>query len=263
MHATVIGLFRYPVKGLAGTALSEAVLRPGHGIAGDRRFAVARGGGTLEPASFLGLRRHARLATLTAEFDDEAAVLTVSRKGRPVARGDVTAPAGRATLEQFFSAYLAKELNGPARLMDASAAHTLGATGTSGSQPSAHGTAVDGAALGFLDSPAQALAVLNLASVRDLERVVGARLDQRRFRPNIVIDMEPAWSELALIGQTLALGDATLRIEMRTERCAATNVNPDTAERDLNVPLALRRGFGHMDLGVYGAVIGAGVVRAD
>ena len=51
MHATVIGLFRYPVKGLAGTALSEAVLRPGHGIAGDRRFAVARGGGTLEPAS--------------------------------------------------------------------------------------------------------------------------------------------------------------------------------------------------------------------
>ena len=38
MHASVIAMARYPVKGLAGTPLSEADLRPGHGIVGDRRF---------------------------------------------------------------------------------------------------------------------------------------------------------------------------------------------------------------------------------
>jgi len=256
MHASVIALYRYPVKGLAGTPLSEALLRPGHGLPADRRFAIARSDGSLQPRSFLGLSRHARLATLTADFDDAASVLTVTRKGRQVARGDVTEPAGVATLEQFFSAYLAKELDGPARLMDAAAAgQTLGATGTGGTV-----AAADTTALGFLDGPAQALAVLNLASVRDLERVVGTPLDVRRFRPNLIIDVEPAWCELAMVGETIQLDDAVLKIEERTERCAATNVNPDSAERDLNIPIALRRGFGHMDMGVYASVADGGQV---
>ena len=41
----------------------------------------------------------------------------------------------------------------------------------------------------------------------------------------------------------------------RIVRCAATNVDPETAARDLNIPPTLMRSFGHADCGVYAEVI--------
>ncbi|MEZ5670160.1 MAG: MOSC domain-containing protein [Alphaproteobacteria bacterium] len=246
MQIQAVAIFRYPVKGLAGNALAEATLEPDHALPGDRRFGIARGGADAGGAPrFLSLTRHPRLATLAAAFDAATSVLTISRAGRPVARGDITAPAGRATIEQFFSAYMARELQGPARLYDACDDAAPGA--------------VAGA---FTDTPQQAVHILNLASVRDLERVTGTPIDARRFRANIHIDVAPAWCELASLGSTVAIGAARLLLEERTERCAATNVNPDTAERDLNIPLALKRGFGHLDMGVYGRVVTGGRIVA-
>ncbi len=46
----------------------------------------------------------------------------------------------------------------------------------------------------------------------------------------------------------------------RIERCAAINVDPETAARDMNIPMALQRGFGHVDMGVYTKVLTAGVI---
>ena len=40
------------------------------------------------------------------------------------------------------------------------------------------------------------LHLVNLASVRALEEKLGRAVDPLRFRPNIVIDGAPAWSEL-------------------------------------------------------------------
>jgi hypothetical protein len=46
----------------------------------------------------------------------------------------------------------------------------------------------------------------------------------------------------------------------RIPRCAATSVNPETAERDVTVPKALKQHFGHVDMGVYAEVVRAGRV---
>jgi uncharacterized protein YcbX len=46
-----------------------------------------------------------------------------------------------------------------------------------------------------------------------------------------------------------------------TRRCPATEVNPDTAIRDINVPRELMRIFGHVHLGIYLTVIKGGVLR--
>ena len=43
-------------------------------------------------------------------------------------------------------------------------------------------------------------------------------------------------------------------------RCAATQVNPATAERDLDIVAALGRVFGHTDMGVYAEVLASGEV---
>ena len=39
-------------------------------------------------------------------------------------------------------------------------------------------------------------------------------------------------------------------------------VNPSTGERDINVPAALKKNFGHLDLGVYAEVLEGGEVNA-
>ena len=49
----------------------------------------------------------------------------------------------------------------------------------------------------------------------------------------------PAWHEFDLLDQTLAIGDARLKVVKRITRCAAVNVDPDTAARDLGIPQAL------------------------
>jgi len=60
----------------------------------------------------------------------------------------------------------------------------------------------------------------------------------------------------------MRMGEATFRVERRNGRCGATNVNPDTGRRDLDIPGSLRAAFGHKDLGVYLACRESGTVAA-
>jgi uncharacterized protein YcbX len=46
----------------------------------------------------------------------------------------------------------------------------------------------------------------------------------------------------------------------RTVRCAATEVNPQTAQRDADPVAELRAAYGHADLGVHAEVIEPGRV---
>ncbi len=46
----------------------------------------------------------------------------------------------------------------------------------------------------------------------------------------------------------------------RIVRCPATNVNPETAARDLEIPPTLSRNLGHMDCGIYAEVIADGEI---
>ena len=43
-------------------------------------------------------------------------------------------------------------------------------------------------------------------------------------------------------------------------RCAATNVDPDTGIRDLEVPQALTRHLGHSDCGIYAEIVKGGEI---
>jgi uncharacterized protein YcbX len=54
------------------------------------------------------------------------------------------------------------------------------------------------------------------------------------------------------------IGSARLRIIAAITRCAATQVNPLTAERDLDIVATLERCFGHNLMGVYAEVVGHG-----
>ena len=88
--------------------------------------------------------------------------------------------------------------------------------------------------------------------------VVGKPVERLRFRANIYVEGTRAWEEFGWVDREIAIGGVRLKVIDRIGRCAATNVDPATAERDMNLPNALQRAFGHADMGVYAKVIGGG-----
>ncbi|MBX9698065.1 MAG: MOSC domain-containing protein, partial [Acetobacteraceae bacterium] len=123
---------------------------------------------------------------------------------------------------------------------------------------------VEGTGHNFTDIPAKAVSIIGLASLHALEAATGQRLDPLRFRANVYVSGATPWAEFDLVGQEIQLGSARLRVFKRIARCAATEVNPETAARDADPPRALRQHFGHADLGVYAEVLEAGrVARGD
>ena len=83
-----------------------------------------------------------------------------------------------------------------------------------------------------------------------------------RFRGNVYVAGWPAWSELDLVGRELKIAGTRLKIVKRIVRCPATNVDPDTGARDLNIPQTLLRNLDHADCGIYAEVTEGGEIAA-
>ena len=93
-----------------------------------------------------------------------------------------------------------------------------------------------------------------------LEAAMGVPVDPIRFRANVYFDGPTAWSEQDWINSEITLGTARLRVISPITRCAATQVNPVTAKRDLDIVAALGRAFGHINMGVYAEVVAGGEI---
>lgn len=242
---TITSLYRYPVKGLSPEPLDRATLSAGHYFPGDRLFAVENGPSGFDEAApehqpkikYLMLMRNERLAGLRTQYHDATRELSIGHEGREAVRGDLATKEGRLAIEAFFRRFMPDELRGPPKVLTAPESYR------------------------FTDSRSGFVSILNRASIAELETVIGAPVDERRFRANIYLEGWPARSELDLVGSELTVGGARLRVTKRIERCAATNVDPDTAARDLNIPKTLMQNFGHTDCGIYCQVITGGEVK--
>ena len=242
--AKIQSIYRYPVKGLSPEPLQRAQLEAGETVRGDRLYAIENGPSGFDPAlpryrpkaHYLMLMRNERLATLKTRLDEVGQTLIVAQDGREAVRGDLGSAAGRAAVERFFAGFCADELRGPPKVL-----HAPG--------------------FSFSDVARKVVSIINLASVAALENVVGAPIDPLRFRGNVYVTGWPAWHEFDLVGREIAIGaHARLKVVKRIVRCAATNVDPDTGVRDLAIPDALQRAYGHADCGVYAEVLTAGEI---
>jgi uncharacterized protein YcbX len=81
-----------------------------------------------------------------------------------------------------------------------------------------------------------------------------------RFRANLHVEGWPAWVENAWTGCALSLGDGAATVYKPIVRCAATHVDPTSAQRDLDVTRALFDNYGHMYCGLYVRMARAGRV---
>ena len=247
MTAILKSIYRYPVKGLSAEPLDAAPLTPGETLLHDRRFAIAHGTTKFDVAApqwlpkqnYIMLAKDEKLAQLETRFDPESEMLTILRNGKQVVRAKATDIMGKTLIGQFFAGYMGSAGRGTPRLVEA-AGHS------------------------FSDVPEKVLSLINLASIRDLERVLRQEVHPLRFRGNLYLEGLDPWEEMTWIGREVTIGTARLQIMEPIQRCAATNVNPLTAERDMNIPLTLRKGFRHMQMGVYAKVVAAGeIAKSD
>ena len=242
----VTALWRHPVKGFTPEPLEAVTLPAGGWFPGDRMFAVEDGPSGFDRAAprhlpkqkFTVLMRTAGVAGVRTRWDEAARILHVAAPDHGDLAVAIDEGESRAAFETWLAAVLGDAVAGPLRLVSA-----------------------EGLDHRFMDDPAGRISILNLASVRDFETRNGRPVDPLRFRANVWVEGWPAWVENEVAGRPLMLGQARLTGVKPIVRCAATHVDPDTAERDFDLVPALFDQYGHRWCGVYASISDGGTVR--
>jgi uncharacterized protein YcbX len=249
VNGTVENLYRYPIKGLSAQSLEAVSLITGEGFPWDRAYGFARPKSGFDPENpkplpktkFLMLAREEALAMLDTNFDSETGTLLIN-SDQQSASFDITTRSGRADASRFLSEFL-------------------------GISPELQPTLYSAKPHRFTDvsvvSPSMmnAVSLVNLDSVRHLSRQIGKPVEPERFRGNILFSGLAPFSELDLVGKRIAIGGVQFKVVLRTKRCPAIQVNPNSGKRDLDLPKLLQEYFRHSDMGVYAEVETSGILR--
>lgn len=238
-------IYLYPVKGLSGQPLAHVNLAGGKPLPHDRRFALARPGVPLQADNpkwakkglFVMLMLEEELAKVQTHLDPETLQFEVRSGNRTLLSVDLNEPAGRAAFEDYVH-QLVPSLPAAPTLVRSRDGH-------------------------FMDKPDNVVSLINLATIRSLETQWGAEIDPLRFRANLYVDTGKPWEEFEWVEKEIRIGEVGFRVDRRNGRCGATNVNPATGVRDMDIPGSLRADFGHKDLGVYLTVANAGTIRMN
>jgi uncharacterized protein YcbX len=221
------GIYRYPVKSMAGERMTSAQLG-WHGLEGDRRLAFRRSG------VITGM------PWLTAGKLPSLVTYVPLRDGEDVLPSRVRTPNGEEL-----------ELRGDALRAEIEAAH---------------GAPVELMQLnnGIFDDGA--LAIITTGSIDTVTGEAGVGNDPRRFRPNLLIETPDGapFPEDSWVGQRLRIGEGedapAVAVCTRDVRCAMLNLDPDTGVQDprlLKTAVRLNQNC----TGVYATTIRTGMVR--
>jgi uncharacterized protein YcbX len=217
MAARLVGITYYPVKGCAGTALTEATLTPS-GLLNVRSYAIADEKGDLRWQG-----GDPRLALITPELTKDGELIL-----RAPDRPPVKAEGGDADVHGEVSAWLTDVLGTPSTLVRSPA----------GNSDRLH---------------VVSLSSLNALNARIIERGA-APVPMTRFRPNLVVDGWPTphtENSAALV----SIADTELTFTEGTVRCAITMVDQTTGRRAGPEPLRTLADYRRADGG--GVVFGA------
>lgn len=236
-------LWRFPIKGIGGSAISRATLSIDQTLPGDRRYALSAGsakaaqvsdGVWLKKAHFLQLMQTESLAALRCRLDGDT--VTIRDAGTDGFVGNLAVPDDRAKCQKFIANFL--QLPDPQILR----IHQI------------HNGA-------FTDQSEPLISIAGSASLAAFAAATHTETDARRFRLNVIVATTTAFVENQWGGAKLKIGEAVIEIMDDVKRCAAINVHPTSAIRQPDQLATMRHAFGHTNLGVFGRVVKAGDVQ--
>jgi uncharacterized protein len=207
----VLELWRYPVKSLLGERLDAAAVTA-DGLEGDRRYAIY----DAETAMGLTARRVPELLFGRARLREGE--LEISLPDGSVVSGDDELSewlGRRVTLRSTADGV-------PRRFEDVVDFEH---------EPSSAWKTFEAAPGAFHDQARVRVSLVSTATIGDW--------DPRRFRSNVLLEGE---GEDALVGTSVAIGDAVLDVGLRIKRCVmTTRAQADGIERDLDVLRTIAR----------------------
>jgi len=241
----LIGLWRYPVKSLQGERVESAELEL-DGLAGDRRWGIR----DESTGRILTARRRPELLAASATYDGGLPVITLPGGRTAVGPGPDT------------DSLLSQWLGSPVSLVPAA--------GSAGGKAEYFADATDDSsqAIEWTMPEGRYVDVAPVLVVTTASLRTGARLhpggdwDARRFRPNLLIDVDgEGWLEDQWVGQPLHIGAGTVVPTQPCVRCTMVTRAQPGLDADVEVFRTLARHHrGHF--GVWSDVLEAGTVSA-
>jgi uncharacterized protein len=107
------------------------------------------------------------------------------------------------------------------------------------------------------------LSIFAVQSAKKLGEETGVKVDKRRFRANVYVDLTNAdgFAENEFVGKSLRIGSkVVVSILERDPRCMMITLDPDTAEKTPAILKQVAQAHEGM-AGVYGAVLMEGMIR--
>ncbi|MGK9169369.1 MOSC domain-containing protein [Inquilinus limosus] len=212
MEGRVAALWRYPVSSLGGEAL-DACAVDATGLAGDRAWGLADGD------------------------SGETAFPETKRRWRPAPQIRARTTADGLRLDFPDGRSLPAEASG-----DALAAHFGFPVALRPHAADAAETATAGPLKPRYERhPIHLVTTASLAALREI--LPGSAIDERRFRPNLVLDLPGAegFVETGWTGRLMAIGDVRIRIVERCVRCAFTTLAQGDLPLDPAVLMAIAK----------------------
>jgi uncharacterized protein len=219
----VSGLWRYPVKSMAGEALASADLSWA-GLAGDRRWAFVRPDSQGSGFPWHTIREFPQMSRYVALLGEPA------RPDRSRVRVQ-TPDGGRYDVTD---SRLAAELGTGLRVMRLDR--------------------------GAFD--AMPVSVISDSTVSALCRLAHVPSDELRFRPNVVVTLDSGapFEEDEWVGSAVRIGAAVVRMDRRDSRCIVVNVDPASGLADSHL-LKVVGTAREARAGVYGTTVLPGLIR--
>jgi uncharacterized protein YcbX len=250
-QATLNGLFVYPIKSCAGTALASAELAA-TGLRHDRRWMLVN-----DQGQFITQREHSQLALIKPTLQgsgvliDAPGMSTLAVQGTSLAQPcavNVWKDQCRAYDEGAqSSAWFSEFLGQPVRLVRfADDQQRISSREWTGDI-----NALNQFSDGF------PLLVISLASLADLNARLSTTLPMNRFRPNLVMDGLPAYGEDKV--HEFVMGDVRLRIVKPCTRCKITTTDQETGIARGPEPLDTLRGY-RLDKVLRGVTFGQNAI---
>ncbi|BAZ14486.1 MOSC domain-containing protein [Calothrix sp. NIES-4071] len=249
-------LYIHPIKGLTPQAQESVFLKVGHGIPGDRAFALMYKQNIadsfhdrvpwMKKGNFAMQNDWHSLAALDCSYNEISEELTIKRKGIELLVADTSTTTGRNEISTFFTGYLAASYPSPG-ISKRAPLQLVGSYNKTRYQ----------------DREAGHISLVSQATINNLSEIAGKEIDVRRFRPNIILDGTSAWSEFDWVGKQIKIGKVLVEITARINRCLNIEVNPSTGERDIALLSILKNNFQHTQTGVIATIITEGQIRNE